>query len=146
MKVVHTHGAQLGRVDVNYTTAGELMSIGCRQVDMAIRVGKFRELAGNLGSYLVAALADSRSDGGVEVFRLARELPVHFCNGMSGDPLRRPAPACMRGSHGSVARINQQNRDTLRRLDGNEAARRVFHQGIALTQATRAASSIHHNI
>jgi hypothetical protein len=145
MKLSVTVGTQPGRVDVKKTAAGQLGLVRSQQIHMVIGISEFPELRRHVGPHLVAALAYTRPNGGMNVFRAAGKPDLHRFNGMDRDLLRGATPTGMDRSHDSLARIDKENWNTIRSLDGNQPPWRILHQRVPLTEATGATSGIHND-
>lgn len=65
------------------------------------------ELYGHFRSHFVAALADARTDGGVEVVRVGGESAAHGLDGGGRNPRHGAAPSGMNGGDGAMAFVDQ---------------------------------------
>jgi hypothetical protein len=133
-------------VAVRNATIRNLAAIGCRQVDMAIRIRELRKLPGDLWSHFVTALPDSGTDGYEQVAGPAGESRLHVLDSPSGNPLRGPTPAGVDCGNGALVRVDDQNRDTVGCLDGDEPSWSVIDQGIDVAERTRTATRVDHNV
>jgi hypothetical protein len=148
MEIARAHGAEVSRVNVSGSHAAvvHLAAIGRRQVNMAIRIRECNELLDDLGSHFVATLANSGTDGYEQVVRPAGESRLHVLDSPSGNPLRGPTPAGVDGSYSAMARIDDENRDAVGGLNGDEPSWGVLDEGIAVAERTRPAAGFDHNV
>src|ERR1035438_8267251 len=128
------HGAQIRRVDSLWRYAGffELPPIGGWQIDVPSSLPS--EMCRHLRAHLVAALADTRTDCGMQVRGARPEAPAHGGDSIRHDARRRAAPAGVHRCHRPPPLIHQQNGNAIRRLDGHHAAWLVLDQRVAFAE------------
>lgn len=89
------------------------------------------ELGGNFGADFVAAGADAGADGGEKVARVGAEVHLHGADGFGGDAGKGAAPASVDGGDGAFFGVDEEDRDAVGGLDGQEEAGTVGDAGVA---------------
>lgn len=104
---------------------------GPKLIEIGGGVGELgEELGGDFGADFVAAGADAGADGGYEVARVGGEVHLHGTNGFGDDAGERAAPTGVNGGDGALFRVDQEDRNAVSGLHGEEEARTIGHQSI----------------
>src|SRR3974390_1971767 len=106
---------------------------GARLVEIISGIGELcGELGDKVGGNFVAAGTNGRADGGEEIRRLAAVFEMHPADGFFGDAGESATPASVdRGDRASFG-IDEEDRDAIGSLDGEEEAGSVGGGGVAL--------------
>src|ERR1041384_4005721 len=80
----------------------------------------------------IAALSDARPDRGMQVAGVAAEPLVQCLDGARRDLRHGATPAGMYGRHGAPPLVDEQDRNAIGRLHGNDGILLVLEQRIAL--------------
>lgn len=105
---------------------------GAKLLEVGGSVGELREkLRGDFGTDFVTATADARADGGEDVARICAEMHLHLADGFGGDASKSATPARMDGGDGALFRIDEEDRDAVGGLHGEEKARAIGDGGVA---------------
>lgn len=111
---------------------------GAGLVEIVGGVGELRcEFGDELGGNLVAAGADGGADGSQEIGGLAAELELQTADGFLGDAGEGAAPAGVDGGNGALFRIDEEYRDAIGGLDGEEKAGAIRGRGVSFAGASR---------
>jgi hypothetical protein len=130
-------GAQVRREDPlpRYPRINELPPIEFRQIQ---ECPPFQpKLSGNLRPHLIAALPNRRTNGGKQLRGpTAKPLP-HRNNRLTHDPSGSPPPPGMNRSDRTVRVVDQQNRNAIGSLNGDNGARPILQKCVPLAENSR---------
>jgi hypothetical protein len=111
---------------------------GAGLVEIVGSVGELRGKFGDeVGGNFVAARANRGTDGGQEIGGLAAEFESHAANGFLGDAGEGAAPTGVDGGNGALFRIDEEYRDAIGGLDGEEEAGANRGGGVSFAVASR---------
>jgi hypothetical protein len=106
---------------------------GARLVEIIVSIG---ELSGEFGDKLdanfIATRPDRRTERGAKVIRFAAEFESHTANSLLGDASEGAAPTGMNSSDYTLFGIDDENGDTIGRLNAEQQATVVCEGGVAL--------------
>ncbi len=100
------------------------------------------EAIGDIAAYFVAANANGRPNGGVQVNRISLKIHVQFADCAFDDTGGGPTPACVHGGHGAVYGIDEQYRNTVRCSDTDCISRHGGDERVAFVLAVAEAVSV----
>jgi len=104
---------------------------GAEFVEPGGGVGELREeLSGDFDADFVAAASDGRAKGGEEVGGPGTEVHLHLANRFDGDAGQGAAPAGVDGGNGAFFGIDEEDRDTVGGLHGEEKAGTIGKRGV----------------
>jgi len=89
---------------------------------------------------------NSRTDGCFNAARFTPELATHFSHSFFEDPLDRASPSRMKGSNRTVLDVDEDHRQTIRRLNGKQNFRRRRDQAVAAQLTSRKRSKMMNHI
>ena len=105
---------------------------GAGLVEISGGIGELgREFDNKIGSDFIAAWADGRTDGSEKMRRVAAKFELHAANGFLGDAGERAAPASVNGGNGAFLGIDDQDRDAIGGLYGEEKAGAIGSGGVS---------------
>ncbi len=135
-------GIDAPRVHLTAIGFGQIQLV-CPGIGIPFRKHRSKLLS-DIESDLIAAGADTRADGGVEVGGVSFEVPGHFLHGAFGDLGGRSTPAGMDSSDGAVTAVQQQDRDAVSGPNTNAGTELIRDKSVALTVAIPQAARVDH--
>ncbi len=109
------------------------------EVRLAVLIRRQPKLSGDIGTHLVAAGLNARTDGGVDVGRIAAVKAGKLPNRCADNLARGASPASMDGGHSAGVGIQQKNGNTIRRANADRQPGLICDDRVSFRLAVREA-------